>query len=152
MCGQRGSRTDKKPDGTPQEQTVFDNRLPTIEPEVVIEKTMDVPPSSADTGNVVLRLGGKTVIAYDCSDALSKICEFSINCKPFEMARITEQKIQLRGNNAFYRNVSYIDGYKRLSNGLQLITINTFFDLQALTTEIKKYCQLDDNMITIINQ
>ena len=143
---------DKKPDGTPQEQTVFDNRLPTIEPEVVIEKTMDVPPSSADTGNVVLRLGGKTVIAYDCSDALSKICEFSINCKPFEMARITEQKIQLRGNNAFYRNVSYIDGYKRLSNGLQLITINTFFDLQALTTEIKKYCQLDDNMITIINQ
>ena len=49
----------------------------------------------SDARDIVLRLDGNTVRAYDYSDALGKICEFSINCKPFKMARIAGQGIQI---------------------------------------------------------
>ena len=90
--------------------------------------------------------------AYDYSDALSKVCEFSINCKPFRMARIAGQGITLNGKNVFYRKAVPVDGYNKLSNGLQLAPINTISDLKTITSFVKKYCQIDDNMIVIISQ
>lgn len=104
----------------------------------------------SDARDIVLRLDGNTVRAYDYSDALGKICEFSINCKPFKMARIAGQGIQIHGNNVFYRKSVPVNGYSKLSNGLQFIMIATLSDLQAITAEIKKYCQIDNDMITII--
>lgn len=112
----------------------------------------EISHSDADERQIVLRLNGNTVRAYDYSDALSKVCEFSINCKPFKMARITGQAIQIHGNNVFYRQAVPVDGYNKLSNGLQIITITTLLDLQTITTEIQKYCQIDDDMITIISR
>ena len=104
----------------------------------------------SDARDIVLRLDGNTVRAYDYSDALGKICEFSINCKPFKMARIAGQGIQIHGNNVFYRKSVPVNGYSKLSNGLQVIMIAALSDLQAITAEIKKYCQIDNDMITII--
>lgn len=104
----------------------------------------------SDARDIVLRLDGNTVRAYDYSDALGKICEFSINCKPFKMARIAGQGIQIHGKNVFYRKSVPVNGYSKLSNGLQFIMIAALSDLQAITAEIKKYCQIDNDMITII--
>lgn len=104
----------------------------------------------SDARDIVLRLDGNTVRAYDYSDALNRICEFSINCKPFRMARIAGQDLQIHGNRVFYRKSVPVDGYSKLSNGSQLITIATLSDLQVITAEIKKYCQIDDDMIAII--
>lgn len=104
----------------------------------------------SDARDIVLRLDGNTVRAYDYSDALGKICDFSINCKPFKMARIAGQGIQIHGKNVFYRKSVPVNGYSKLSNGLQFIMIAALSDLQAITAEIKKYCQIDNDMITII--
>ena len=66
------------------------------------------------------------------------------------MARIAGQGIQIHGNNVFYRKSVPVNGYSKLSNGLQFIMIATLSDLQAITAEIKKYCQIDNDLITII--
>ncbi len=105
-----------------------------------------------DARHIVLMLNGNMIRAYDYSDALNKVCEFSINCKPFRMARIAGQAIQLHGNNVFYRKSVPVDGYNKLSNGLQLITIDSLSDLQTITVAVQKYCQIDDDMIAIISQ
>ena len=107
---------------------------------------------SDDNRRIVLSLNGDIVRAYDYSEALSKVCEFSINCKPFRMARIAGQGITLNGKNVFYRKAVPVDGYNKLSNGLQLAPINTISDLKTITSFVKKYCQIDDNMIAIISQ
>lgn len=105
-----------------------------------------------DARHIVLRLNGNVIRAYDYSDALNKICEFSINCKPFRMARIAGQAIQIHGNSVFYRKSVPVDGYNKLSNGLQIIAITTLSDLQAITAAVQKYCQIDDDMIAIISK
>ena len=107
---------------------------------------------SDNNNQIVLRLNGNIVRAFDYSDALSKVCEFTINCKPFKMARIAGQGIILNGNNVFYRKAVPVEGYNKLSNGLQLAPINTVSDLQTITNFIKTYCQIDDSMIAIISQ
>ena len=105
-----------------------------------------------DARHIVLRLNGNVIRAYDYSDALNKVCEFSINYKPFRMARIAGQAIQIHGNSVFYRKSVPVDGYNKLSNGLQIITIATLSDLQAITAAVQKYCQIDDDMIAIISK
>lgn len=118
--------------------------------------TTSVPdePQQTDTDarHIVLRLNGNVIRAYDYSDALNKVCEFSINYKPFRMARIAGQAIQIHGNSVFYRKSVPVDGYNKLSNGLQIITIATLSDLQAITAAVQKYCQIDDDMIAIISK
>ena len=118
--------------------------------------TTSVPdePQQTDTDarHIVLRLNGNVIRAYDYSDALNKICEFSINCKPFRMARIAGQAIQIHGNSVFYRKSVPVDGYNKLSNGLQIITIATLSDLQTITAAVQRYCQIDDDMIAIISK
>lgn len=106
---------------------------------------------STGTKQISFQLNGKLISAYDHSDALNKICEFCINCKPFRMARIAEGDILLDGKNVFYRKRAPADGYRKLSNGLQVINISTLQDLQTITAEVKRYCGIDDDMITIIN-
>ena len=105
-----------------------------------------------DARHIVLRLNGNEIRAYDYSDALNKVCEFSINYKPFRMARIAGQAIQIHGNSVFYRKSVPVDGYNKLSNGLQIITIATLSDLQAITSAVQKYCQIDNDMIAIISK
>ena len=105
-----------------------------------------------DSRRIVLRLNGNVIRAYDYSDALNKVCEFSINCKPFRMARIAGQAIQIHGNSVFYRKAAPVDGYNKLSNGLQIITIATLSDLQTITAAVQNYCQIDDDMIAIISK
>ena len=111
-------------------------------------------PQQGDAGarHIILRLNGNVIRAYDYSDALDKVCEFSINCKPFRMARIAEQAIQIHGNNVFYRKPVHVDGYHTLSNGLQITAIATLSELQTITAAVKKYCQIDDDMIAIISR
>lgn len=108
--------------------------------------------SDTDARHIVLRLNGNVIRAYDYSDALNKVCEFSINCKPFRMARIAGQAIQVHGKSVFYRKSVPVDGYNKLSNGLQIITITTLSDLQTITAAVQKYCHIDDDMIAIISK
>lgn len=105
-----------------------------------------------ETGHIVLCLNGNEIMAYDYSDAINKVCEFAINIKPFRMAHIAGQAIQVHGNSVFYRKAVPVDGYNKLSNGLQIITITTLSDLQTITAAVQKYCQIDDDMIAIISK
>ena len=140
-------------DGTETTAKISDsveNKAEGIESSIFAIDSDESQQVDSDARDIVLSLNGNTVKAYDYSDALGKICEFSINCKPFKMARIAGQGIQIHGNNVFYRKSVPVNGYSKLSNGLQFITIATLSDLQAITAEIKKYCQIDDDVITII--
>lgn len=106
-------------------------------------------PDDTDTRNIDLSLNGNVFRAYDYSDALNKVCEFSINCKPFKMAHIAEQAVQIHGSRVFCRKPTPIDGYNRLSNGLQVIAITKLSELKAITAYIQKYCQINNDMIVI---
>ena len=101
-----------------------------------------------NSGQIVFRLNGRDISAYDYSDALNKVCEFAINYKPFQMARIAGQGMQLDGKNIFYRSPAPIAGYNNLSNGLQVMPISTVSELRRITDEVIKYCQIDNKMIT----
>lgn len=140
---------------TPADQTADIEIIPENEVAERIQ-TETIPEESfsldADTRHIILKLNGNTIRAFDHTDALKKICEFSINCKPFRMARIANKGIKLHGNNAFYRKAVPIDGYNKLSNGLQIIKIDSIDDLKFITEEIKKYCHISDDMITIVSK
>ena len=147
------SEDDAEVDSSVEPVSLIEDNPETIITEPTIPDTVPVEPQeiSEDTRHIVLRLNGNIIRAYDFSDALNKVCEFSINYKPFRMARIAGQSIQIHGNSVFYRKAVPVDGYNKLSNGLQIITINTLPDLQTITTAVQKYCQIDDDMITIIS-
>lgn len=106
-------------------------------------------PLVSEANAIVLSINGNIVRAYDYSDALNKICEFAINYTPFRMARIAGQGILINGDNVFYREIVPVNGYGKLSNGLQIKTINSFLDLQIITNKVKEYCQIKDDMIDI---
>ena len=138
------------------ENIFFDNEpnsLPIQEAPLTVTE-IPAPQESIQDANrrIILELNGKIINAYDYMDALKKICEFSINCKPFRMARIAGQCIQLNGNNVFYRKVVPVTGYDKLSNGLQVMKIDSLSKLQTITNEIKSYCQIDDDMVKIISE
>ena len=120
---------------------------------LITTSTPDEPRQvDTDARHIVLRINGNVIRAYDYSDALNKVCEFSINCKPFRMARIAAEAIQIHGKSVFYRRSVPVDGYNKLSNGLQIITISTLSDLQTIIAAVQKYCQIDDDMIAIISK
>lgn len=131
-------------DITPEPQPdVFD----TISKEDSIEEIV-----SLDTRHIILNINEKMVRAYDYSDALCKVCEFAINFKPFRMARIAGQGIRINGNNVFYRKAVLVDGYNKLSNGLQVIRIADMSDLLLIADEVKKYCQISDDTVKVISR
>lgn len=101
-----------------------------------------------NSGQIVISLNGRDISAYDYSDALNKVCEFAINYKPFQMARIAGQGMQIDGKNIFYRSPVPVAGYNNLSNGLQVMPISTVSELRRITDEVIKYCQIDNKMIT----
>lgn len=114
--------------------------------------TQEPPEFSVGAEYIALRLNGNLVRAYDFSDALNKVCEFAIICKPFRMARIAGQGISLNGSSVFSRQAVSLNGYNKLSNGLQIIKVDSLSDLQAITQKVKAYCQIDDEMIAIITE
>lgn len=117
--------------------------------DTIIQRPREV---SADSGYIALRLNGNLVRAYDYSDALNKACEFAIICKPFRMARIGGQGISLNGSSVFYRQTVPLNGYNKLSNGLQIIKVDSLSALQAITQKVQAYCQIDDDMLAIITE
>lgn len=129
------------------EDTQTEVDVPKTSLENIVSKQ---PVSGAD--NIIIRLNGNMIRAYDCSDALNKICEFAINYKPFMMAHISDSSICINGVNVFYRQSVPVDGYNYLSNGLQVLSICIMTELKIVTNEIMKYCQIDDNMITIVSE
>lgn len=125
-----------------------------------LTETVDISPldnasaetAPSETRRIVLKLNGNMVRSHDYPDALCKICEFAINCKPFRMARIAGQDICLNGSRVFYRKAVPVDGYNRLSNGLQVMKIDNVSDLKTITDEVEKYCQIEDDMIMVISK
>ena len=110
------------------------------------------PPVKSDTvpSGVKLKLNGRNEDAFDISDALIKICEFAISCKPFAMARIAKSDIALNGKKVFCRQPAPISGYEKLSNGLQVMRINSMSELETITEKVMKYCNIGNDMIEII--
>ncbi len=117
-----------------------------------IKNYISIQENVSDTENITLSLNGNTVEIYDCFDALNKICEFAIRYKPFRMARISGANIQLNDRNVFYRSNIHVNNCKKLSNGIQIMRIDNITDLQTITDKVKKYCQIDDDMIEIISE
>lgn len=98
---------------------------------------------------IILELNGNTVDVYDCNDAWQKICEFAVRCKPFTMTYIFKSEINLNEKKLFYRQPAPIEGYSRLSNNLQVLKVENYSELKITVEKLKKYCDLDDSMITI---
>ena len=98
---------------------------------------------------IILELNGNTVDVYDCNDAWQKICEFAIRCKPFTMTYIFKSDMDLNQKKLFYRQPASIEGYIRLSNNLQVLKVENYSELKITVEKLKKYCDLDDSMITI---
>lgn len=128
-----------------------------IEAKPVIPEERDVTPENdfqsrigAYTGNISLKLNRKFIVAYDYSDAVNKVCEFAIKYNPFRMARIASQQFKLRDKYIFYRKSVPVEGYVKLSNGLQVISIDNISDLYVIVDKVKKYCQINDNMVSIV--
>ncbi|MCM1329128.1 MAG: hypothetical protein NC253_06755 [Ruminococcus sp.] len=101
---------------------------------------------------ITLKLNGNTVMIFNYSDALIKICNFAINCRPFRMARISGQNIRLKEKNVFFRKAVPEDGYCKLSNGSQVMMIDNYAGLQEITEMIKKYCKIDDDKIKLLRE
>lgn len=145
----------------PIESVFFKEKAPVTAPEKVPEKLHEAATEEApvavtyysdeapDNSGFVLYLNGNRVSVCDADDALKKVCEFAINCKPFAMAGMAERDIKINGTPAFYRKPETVGGYKKLSNNLQIIDIDSPADLRKITGEIKKYCSLDNDMIAI---
>ena len=130
-----------------------DNAIEDDEPETDTneQQTMqELSETVVADGQINLKLGENSVTAFDYSDALCKACEFVIDRAPFKMARITEQNIRLSGRTAFYRKPIPIEGYSKLSNGLQVIGIKSLPELQTMIKEIQRCCRINDGTITVI--
>jgi len=115
----------------------------------------DIKPVSetpTEAGHIRIMLNGNQIRVYDNTDALLKIAEFAIRYKPFEMARISEQGFCIHDSNVFCRQAAPIDGYQRLSNGLQMIEVHNKSDLKTIANQIKQYCQISDDMISILSE
>ncbi len=105
-----------------------------------------------ESEKVFLTIAGKQVQAYDVSDALRKVCEFLIHRKPFFMARITTQRIEVNHKKLFLRHAKPIEGYQSLSNGLKVMTIDDFSTLQTIVTTMLNCCRLSNDLITLQNE
>lgn len=146
------SEDDSEHNAIAEPTVITENKSEYVDLKVSDTISAEVREITADANCFVLRLNGNIIRAYDYSDALNKVCEFAINCKPFRMARIAGQAIRIHGISVFYRVAVPLDGYNKLSNGLQVITITTLSDLQMITAAVQKYCQIDDDMIAIISK
>ena len=121
--------------------------------QIVVERDSYVEqPQNAAERHIVLKLDGNIVRAYDASDALNKICEFAIKCKPFKMARIAGQSVMVRGKQVFYRRAVPVDGYHMLSNGTQVMKITDITDLQEITEAVVWYCEINQSKIEILSK
>lgn len=116
------------------------------------EFTSSYEVNTADSRRIVLSFDGEINRAYDYADALKKICEFAIICKPFKMARIAGEKLIHNEGLVFYRKAVPVDEYIKLSNGLQLMPISNYSDLKNITKMVLDYCQISDDLITIISK
>ena len=66
------------------------------------------------------------------------------------MARIAKSDIALNGKKVFCRQPAPISGYEKLSNGLQVMRINSMSELETITEKVMKYCNIGNDMIEII--
>lgn len=85
---------DKIPEISPVEDEIPSEIIPAENPPIETAET-EIPvvaetPVPSEERRIILMLNGNIVRAYDNSDALCKICEFAINCVPFQMARIAK--------------------------------------------------------------
>lgn len=118
-------------------------------PDPVIIPESTVP---AESRRIILRLNGNIVRAYDYTDALCKICEFAINCRPFQMARIDGQMPETDGKKVFCRQAVPVDGYRNLSNGLQVMAVYDYGALITIAHLLMLYCQMDVDMIQFLSK
>ena len=68
------------------------------------------------------------------------------------MARISDQPIELNGQYVFYRSPIPYDGCSRLSNGIQVASVQSMAELQAVTEQIMQYCEIGDDLIAFLSQ
>ena len=100
--------------------------------------------------SVRLVINGRETGFYDIRDAFDRICEIAISYKPFAMARIADANIKLHNRKVFYRQAVPVNGYHQLSNGLQVINVDSLADLSEVTKNLMKYCGIGNNLIEII--
>ena len=105
---------------------------------------------ASDHSSVKLVINGREMNACHIQEALDRICEFAISCKPFAMARMADANISLNDRKVFYRQSVPVNGYHHLSNGLQVINIDSLSSLSEVTEELMTHCGIGNNIIKII--
>ena len=105
---------------------------------------------ASDHSSVKLVINGREMNACHIQEALDRICEFAISCKPFAMARMADANISLNDRKVFYRQSVPVNGYHHLSNGLQVINIDSLLSLSEVTEELMTHCGIGNNIIKII--
>lgn len=115
----------------------------TIAPEAEIETVHIL----SNTDNIHFTLNNREYYAFDWSEVLCKVCEYFIRKAPFRMARIAGVQIYHNGQMVFYRKSVPVDGYCKLTNGLQVMKISSKEDFNAIYNDISEYCQIFDEIV-----
>ena len=108
--------------------------------------------TASDRSSVKIVINGREIETYDIREAFDRICEFAISYNPFAMARIADADISLDDKKVFYRQPVPVNGYHDLSNGLQVINVDSLLALSEATRKLMIHCGIEDNMINIIQE
>lgn len=100
-------------------------------------------------GSVAIEINNREFNLFDYSDALIQVCEFAIKANPFAMARINKSDISINSQPMFYRNSVPVDECKKLSNGLQLKTINGRNSFQTISGLVLEYCGISKEILKV---
>ena len=106
---------------------------------------------TSENQDIKIILNKKEYNFFDYNDALAEVCEFAIRRYPFKMSRIANEKCRCSDKNVFYRGAA-INGYRILSNGLQVMPVEKKDDLKNICETVLIYCGANKDLFEIVNK
>lgn len=107
--------------------------------------------SISENQDIKIILNKKEYDFFDYNDALAEVCEFAIRRYPFKMSRIANEKYRCSDKNVFSRGAA-ISGYRKLSNGLQVMPVEKINDLEDICKTVLIYCGANEDLFKIVNK
>ncbi len=106
---------------------------------------------TSENQDIKIILNKKEYDFFDYNDALAEVCEFAIRRYPFKMSRIANEKYRCSDKNVFCRGAA-VNGYRVLSNGLQVMPVEKINDLKEICETVLIYCGANKDLFEIVNK
>lgn len=107
--------------------------------------------SISENQDIKIILNKKEYDFFDYNDALAEVCEFAIRRYPFKMSRIANERYRCSDKNVFSRG-AVVSGYRKLSNGLQVMPVEKKDDLKNICETVLIYCGANKDLFEIVNK